>query len=341
MGCDIVTLSCDAYLPVNIQWYNFSVLSLWFSPMLENLQQMVILATVGNEQNFTRAAERLGISKSQVSKQIRILEERLGCQLVQRSTRTVALTDIGQQYSDYGQQLLDIVNEAEAMVAGYRNEIKGVLRVGIAQSFGNANITSALAEFQKAHPELELEVSLFDHRPNLLEEGFDCWVAIHEHPPEGMVARKLSDCQFVVVASPEYLEKHGIPKTPGDLRRHNCITYQSRERKYVNWEFTRDGVHQSIRARGSYRIDNAPAVLDAAISGLGIAYLATYLINDELETGKLVRLLPEWKADVELPIYAVYPRRKYLAPKVRSFIDFMSERMSVPPYRNNNLLISQ
>ena len=301
--------------------------------MLENLQQMVILAAIGHEQNFTRAADRLGISKSQVSKQVRYLEERLGCQLVQRSTRTVALTEIGLQYADYGQQLVDTVNEAEAMVAGYRNEIKGVLRIGIAQSFGNIHITSALAEFQKTNPELELEISLFDHRPNLLEEGFDCWIAIHEHPPEGMVARKLANCEFVVVASPNYIAQHGQPETPSDLRRHNCITYQSRERKYVNWAFSRDGVQQSIRVRGNYRIDNAPAVLDAAVSGLGIAYLSTYLMTNELENNKLIQLLPQWKTTVDLPIYAVYPRRKYLAPKVRCFIDFMAERMAQAPYK--------
>ena len=301
--------------------------------MLENLQQMVILAAIGHEQNFTRAADRLGISKSQVSKQVRYLEERLGCQLVQRSTRTVALTEIGLQYADYGQQLVDTVNEAEAMVAGYRNEIKGVLRIGIAQSFGNIHITSALAEFQKTNPELELEISLFDHRPNLLEEGFDCWIAIHEHPPEGMVARKLANCEFVVVASPDYVAQHGQPETPSDLRRHNCITYQSRERKYVNWAFSRDGVQQSIRVRGNYRIDNAPAVLDAAVSGLGIAYLSTYLMTNELENNKLIQLLPQWKTTVDLPIYAVYPRRKYLAPKVRCFIDFMAERMAQAPYK--------
>ncbi|SKC31139.1 LysR family transcriptional regulator [Photobacterium piscicola] len=306
--------------------------------MLENLQQMVILAAIGHEQNFTRAADRLGISKSQVSKQVRFLEERLGCQLVQRSTRTVALTEIGLQYADYGQQLVDTVNEAEAMVAGYRNEIKGVLRIGIAQSFGNIHITSALAEFQKSNPELELEISLFDHRPNLLEEGFDCWIAIHEHPPEGMVARKLATCEFVVVASPDYIAQHGQPETPSDLRRHNCITYQSRERKYVNWAFSRDGVQQSIRVRGNYRIDNAPAVLDAAVSGLGIAYLSTYLMTDELDNHKLIQLLPEWKTTVDLPIYAVYPRRKYLAPKVRCFIDFMAERMAQAPYKSPRVI---
>lgn len=307
--------------------------------MLDNLQQMVILAAVGQEQNFTRAAERLNISKSQVSKQIKQLEDRLDCQLVQRSTRTVVLTEIGLQYADYGQQLLDTMNEAEAMVAGFRNHITGVLRIGIAQSFGNIHITSALAAFQKAHPELELEISLFDHRPNLIEEGFDCWIAIHEHPPEGMVARKLAMCEFVVVASPDYLKQYGTPTSPSDLRQHNCITYQSRERKYVNWEFSRDGMRQSIRVRGNYRIDNAPAVLDAAVSGLGIAYLSTYLLTDELNTHKLVSLLPEWKKTVELPIYAVYPRRKHLAPKVRRFIDFMAERMALPPYKHANPIL--
>lgn len=300
--------------------------------MLENLQQMVILATVSHEQNFTRAAERLGISKSQVSKQIRFLEERLGCQLVQRSTRTVALTDIGLQYAEFGQQLLDTVKEAEALVAGYRNEIKGVLRIGVAQSFGNTNITPAMVAFQRAHPDLELEISLFDHRPNLLEEGFDCWLAIHEHPPEGMVAKKLVDCEFIVVASPDYIALHGKPKTPADLRKHNCITYESRDRKYVQWDFSKEGVKESVRVTGSYRINNAPAVLEATKAGAGIAYLATYLIHDELDTQQLTQVLADWKPELALPMYAVYPRHKYLAPKVRAFIDFMAEWMTSHPF---------
>ncbi|MGF1759135.1 LysR family transcriptional regulator [Photobacterium sagamiensis] len=298
--------------------------------MLDNFQQIIIFATVAHEQSFSRAAERLNISKSQVSKQVRYLEDRLGYQLVQRSTRVVALTEVGIQYAEYGQQLIDTVEEAEAMVAGYRNEVKGILRVGVAQSFGNKQIISAFDAFQKAHPTLEIEVRLFDNRPNLLEEGFDCWLAIkeHEYLPEGMVARKLTNCKFAVVASPEYLSKHGSPKTPSDLRHHNCIIYQSRDRKYVKWEFTRDGIHEAILAQGNFRIDNASAILDAACSGFGVAYLATFLLTNEIETGQLIKLLPEWNTDLELPIYVVYPRRKHLAPKVRSFIEFMSEHMS-------------
>ncbi|MBV7296640.1 LysR family transcriptional regulator [Enterovibrio paralichthyis] len=297
--------------------------------MLDNLQQMVVLATVAHEQHFTRAAEFLGISKSQVSKQIRYLEERLGVQLVQRNTRSVALTDAGVQYAEYGRQIVQTMMDAEAMVAGFRNEVSGRLKVGIAQSFGNAQITKLLSAFQAKFPALELEVHLFDHRPNLLEDGFDCWLAIHESPPEGMVARKLGDCQFKLVASPEYINEHGEPKHPADLREHNCVTYQSVQRTYDQWSFQRDGSEQSVTVRGSYRINNAPAVLEATKSGVGISYIATYLLSDEIESGKLKVLMRDWKPTMRLPVYAVYPRREYLAPKVRQFVDFLAENIRI------------
>ncbi|MDF2185144.1 LysR family transcriptional regulator [Grimontia hollisae] len=297
--------------------------------MLDNLQQMVVLATVAHEQHFTRAAEYLGISKSQVSKQIRFLEARLGVQLVQRNTRSVALTEAGKQYAAFGHQIVETMQNAEAVVAGFRNEVSGRLRVGIAQSFGNAQITQLLSSFQAQFPELELEVHLFDHCPNLVENGFDCWLIIHEVPSEGMVTRKLGDCQFKLVASPSYIEKNGTPKHPSDLREHNCITYQNVQHIYDQWSFQRDGSEQSVTVRGSYRINNAPAVLEAAKSGVGIAYIATYLLNDEIKNGELNVLMKDWKPTMKLPVYAVYPRREYLAPKVRHFVSFLSENIRV------------
>lgn len=297
--------------------------------MLDNLQQMVILATVAHEQHFTRAAEYLGISKSQVSKQIRFLEARLGVQLVQRNTRSVALTEAGKQYAAFGRQIVETMQNAEAVVAGFRNEVSGRLRVGISQSFGNPQITQLLSSFQAQFPELELEVHLFDHCPNLIENGFDCWLVIHEVPSEGMVTRKLGDCQFKLVASPSYIEKNGTPKHPSDLRDHNCITYQNVQHIYDQWSFQRDGSEQSVTVRGSYRINNAPAVLEAAKSGVGIAYIATYLLNDEIKNGELNVLMKDWKPTMKLPVYAVYPRREYLAPKVRHFVNFLSENIRV------------
>ncbi|SKA60124.1 LysR family transcriptional regulator [Enterovibrio nigricans] len=296
--------------------------------MLDNLQQMVVLATVAHEQHFTRAAEYLGISKSQVSKQIRYLEERLGVQLVQRNTRSVALTDAGKQYAAFGRQIVETMQDAEAMVAGFRNEVSGRLKVGVAQSFGNAQITRLLSSFQTKYPHIDLEVHLFDHRPNLVEDGYDCWLAIHEHPPEGMVAKKLADCRFKLVASKAYLDTHGMPSHPSELREHNCITYQSLQRTYDQWPFQRDGSEQSVTVRGTYRINNAPAVLEAAKSGLGIAYIATYLLDHEIDEGKLNVVMKDWKPTMELPVYAVYPRREFLAPKVRHFVDFLAEHIN-------------
>ncbi|WBA10210.1 LysR family transcriptional regulator [Salinivibrio kushneri] len=299
--------------------------------MLEYLQQIVVLAAVAQEQHFTRAAERLGISKSQVSKQVRYLEDRLGVQLVQRNTRSVSLTEVGSRYAEYGSQLIATLDEAEAMVAGYRNEVTGKLKIGVAQSFGNTLMTRHFAKFRQAYPDLNLNINLFDHRPNLVEEGYDCWVAIHEHPPEGMVARKLADCQFKLVAAPSYLEARGTPQQLSELRHHDCITYQSRERRYDKWPFVKGGTEQVVHVSGQYTINNAPAVLEAVKAGLGIAYLATYLINEEIEKGELVELLPEWQPCLELPIYIVYPRRKHLAPKVREFVDFMLQEVGDPP----------
>ncbi|MDD1779703.1 LysR substrate-binding domain-containing protein [Enterovibrio sp. ZSDZ35] len=296
--------------------------------MLDNLQQMVVLATVAHEQHFTRAAEYLGISKSQVSKQIRYLEERLGIQLVQRNTRSVALTEAGKQYAAFGRQIVETMQDAEAMVAGFRNEVSGRLKIGVAQSFGNAQITRLLSSFQSQYPNIDLEVHLFDHRPNLVEDGYDCWLAIHEHPPEGMVAKKLADCKFKLVASQSYLATHGMPTHPSDLRDHNCITYQSLQRTYDQWPFQRDGSEQSVTVRGTYRINNAPAVLEAAKSGLGIAYIATYLLDHEIEQGHLQVVMKDWKPTMELPVYAVYPRREFLAPKVRHFVDFLAEHIN-------------
>ncbi|WP_087022599.1 LysR family transcriptional regulator [Thaumasiovibrio subtropicus] len=295
--------------------------------MLDSLQQMVILATLAHEENFTRTAEKLGISKSHVSKQISALEERLGCQLVQRSTRTVNFTEIGLQVAEYGDKLIGNVEEAEAIVAGYNNEVSGVFRLAAGLSLGTPFLSSLLAEFKSAHPHLKIELSLFDHSPKILEEGYDCWLAAHDQIPESMVARKIYDCEFMLVASPDYIRQHGELLTPDELKKHNCITYKAADRSFESWAFSKDSHVAEVKVRGDLRIDNAPAIVDAAKAGLGIAYVATYLLREEVLRGELIQLLPSWTPTLQLPVYAVFPRRKHLAPKVRKFIDFAIDKM--------------
>lgn len=297
--------------------------------MLNNLEQIAVLTVVAAEKNFTRAAERLDISKSQVSKIIKALEARLGAQLVQRNTRNMSLTDAGQQYADFGRHILDTLEQADAAIAGFNEQVSGTLRVGISHSFGLRHITPLLCAFQDKYPEIELEVNLFDRRPNLLEEGFDCWLAVNNNLPEGLVARKLMDCKFKLIASPEYLDKQPEILKPEDIKDHKCIIYYSKSRKYNDWDFEKNGEHKLIRVTGNYRVDNAPAILEATKQGMGISFFSTYLLHDELLTGELVEVLPDWNPVLDLPVYVLFPRRQYLAPNVRAFVDFMVEHVDM------------
>lgn len=164
-----------------------------------------------------------------------------------------------------------------------------------------------LKAFQARYPDLELEVSLFDHRTNLVDEGLDLWITTYEDKPESLVGQRLADIGFVLVASPDYLLSHGTPLHPRDLAHHNCITYQSRERRYHEWSFRQGKERQTVQVAGNYRVDLAEAVRDAALAGLGIAYVANYLLDKELQSGQLILCCPSgnrtrrWRCTPSMP----------------------------------------
>ncbi|MBY6195977.1 LysR family transcriptional regulator [Vibrio hangzhouensis] len=295
--------------------------------MLDKYQQIIIFSTVAEELSFSKAAEKLDISKSQVSKQVRALEDRLNCQLVQRTTRAISLTEMGNKYAEHGRHLVETFQIAENAVLTHNEEVSGTLRIGIARSIGSKHIISLAHQFHNKFPNVELEIKSTDSRPDLIGDNLDCWIAIYEHSalPESMVAKKLSNCRFNLVASPDYLKKHGTPSTPLDLGSHNCIVYQGKERKYNRWEFSKGDEKVTVYAHGNLRLDDASSIFEATIAGVGIGYIATFLLSSEIEQGQLINLLPSWNLELNLPIYAVYPRRKHLAPKVRQFVDFMCQ----------------
>ena len=153
-----------------------------------------------------------------------------------------------------------------------------------------------------------------------------------EQLPLGMVARPLMKCQFLLVASPDYIEKHGQPDRPEQLVDHNCLVYQGEWHEHSVWQFKQGDDYCEIGVSGNFRVDNAPALKSAAVSGLGVVYLASYLLEDEIAKGTLVPLLEDWQLTHHLPLQAVYPRRKHLAPKVSAFIDFIKGHIGSPPY---------
>ncbi|SMY38135.1 HTH-type transcriptional regulator DmlR [Photobacterium malacitanum] len=291
--------------------------------MLKKAQQMIVFNALTKQQSFTKAAQLLDISRTQVSKLTQQLEQRLGVQLVQRTTRSFALTEAGRLFAKHCEKVVQEINEAESELLGNEDNSQGLLRVGIAQSFASHHVAPYINEFHEQHPLLDLELSLFDHRVDLIAEQLDLWIGFMDSPPEGFVARHLSNCDFVLVASPEYLAVHGVPYQPSDLVDHNCIIYFSRERKDNVWSFSQQNNNQSIKVTGNYRVDSADAIRDATISGNGIGYLATYLLTDEIRQGKLIRLMPDWQLTQHMPLYAVYPRHKFLPNKVNLFIEFI------------------
>lgn len=308
--------------------------------MQDRASQMFIFHTLVQTGSFTTAAKQLRVSTSHVSKQLGQLEAQLRVKLVQRTTRSFTLTEAGQQFMEYCQQLVSNVESAEFAMTGMRDEVSGVLRLGVSQSFGTMHIIPAIEQLRQQYPDLQVEISLFDHKANMVEEKLDLWITNFEQIPEGYVAQRLADTRFIVVASPDYLMEYPAPNHPKELCNHNCLTYQSRQRDYSSWSFKKQDDALIVNVAGNYRVDLAEAVRDAAISGWGVAYLATYLLTDEVRTGKLIQVLPDWQANQTMPFYAVYPSRKHLPNKISSAITFFKSYIGTEPYWDKALLSS-
>lgn len=305
--------------------------------LAERASQMALFAVLIQHQSFTAAAHALGVSVSHVSKQLAALEASLGVKLVQRTTRSFTLTDAGNLFYSQCSELLTIVTNAQSEMEDQRDEVAGLLRLGLSQSFGTLHVLPALEQLRQQYPDLRVEVHLFDHKVDMLKEGLDLWITSNEHLPEGYIAQRLADCKFVVAASPDYLLHHSTPQTPNDLLDHNCLIYRSWDRDYTRWAFRNREQQLSIKVSGNYSVDLAEAVRDAAVSGWGIAYLATYLIRDEFRSGKLIQLLPDWQASQNMPFYAVYPSRQHLPKKTSAVIEFLKQKIGEPCYWDTQL----
>lgn len=194
---------------------------------------MALFAVLIQHQSFTAAAHALGVSVSHVSKQLAALEASLGVKLVQRTTRSFTLTDAGNLFYAQCRELLTIVTNAQSEMEDQRDEVVGLIRLGLSQSFGTLHVLPALEQLRQQYPELNVEVHLFDHKVDMLKEGLDLWITSNEQLPEGYVAQRIADCRFVVAASPDYLLRYGSPTEPMALMEHNCLIYRSWERDYT------------------------------------------------------------------------------------------------------------
>jgi DNA-binding transcriptional LysR family regulator len=291
---------------------------------------MILFVRTVEQGSFSAAARALSLSPSAVSRQIAALEDHLGVRLLNRSSRRVTLTEEGRTFHERCVRIVAEIDDVQAQMAHMAQHVQGTLRVTATVAFAKAHLLPLFPEFLKIYPELALHLELTDRLVDLAEEGVDVAIRFTEQvEDESLVARRLVHNRRVVVAAPSYLALHGTPRTPADLLVHNCLRMYAVS-SFNDWEFADADGTRVLEVQGNFEANSADAVYHAALAGLGVARLSLYLVRADLESGRLVRLLPAYtheKAD----ILAVYPHRRNLSPKVRAFVDFLAERLADAP----------
>ena len=294
------------------------------------LGDVAVFVCVVQTGSFTAAAEKLNISKSVVSKYVTRLEDRLGAQLLTRTTRRLSLTEMGQVFFERSQQGLEAIGDAEEAVSVLQGEPRGTLKVNAPMSFGVMHIAPAIPEFKERYPNVSVDMSCDDRKVDVIEEGFDVSVRITGQLDGTLVARRIGPCRHALVASPAYVEQYGEPKTPKELVDHNVITYQFQQSPW-EWEFkAANSPPITVPVTGDVQMNNSLAIREAVLAGVGITRTPTFVVGEDIKAGRLVTLLPQYEL-LEVSIYVMFPQRQYLAPKVRAFVDFMAERFEGTP----------
>jgi len=289
---------------------------------MDQLAALRALRRVVELGSFTAAADALGISHTIVSRQVRQLEEHLGAQLLNRTTRRFALTDAGRDYYESTREVLDLLDDADRNVGRHQAEPTGTLRINAPMAFGTIEVAQWLPGFMARYPGVQVDLVCNDRMVDLIEDGFDVALRLARDLPDStLVARRLATSKVLLVASPEYLRTHGAPSVPGDLAQHNCLVYTAATRANEWVLVGEDGSDHAVAVRGSLQANTNVALKAAAAAGVGIANAAAFIVREELQRGALVEVLPGFTPKPR-ELYALYPQNRHLSPKVRAFVDY-------------------
>lgn len=315
---------------------------------MDKLRAIEVFIEVAQGLSFSKAAQALGMARGNVTKHVAWLEQTLGVQLLTRTTKSVSLTESGLSLLENGRELLDRVESMDAAVRLSVNAPKGMLRVGAPPSFGAFHLVPVISAFSKTHPDIQVVLYLDDGRSDLVAEGLDMSVRIATALKDtSQIASRLAVVPQVLVASPGYLAQRGEPKEIADLAAHDCMVHALKSPTNI-WTFTgpyADGVSEgavapvragspgkaSVRVRGTIRANYGEPLRHAALLGHGISMHPTYMVKQDLQAGRLQTVLPQYKP-VGVDIYAVFPSRKNLPVRVRTFLDFLTEWFSTPDW---------
>lgn len=298
-----------------------------------DLTDVALFVRVCATHNLSAAGREFGLSPAASSARMAQLEKRLGARLLHRTTRQITVTQDGDVFLERALLLLAAAEQAEAAVGHGSVAPQGLLRVAASATFGRGYIVPYLAEFLREFPGVQLDLRLSDSVVDLAAQGIDVAIRIGPLRDSNLVARVLAPSRLVICASPDYLAAHGVPQHPAELAEHQCLVLEAMN----PWRLReRDGSDLHVRVGGRLRSDNGEALRDAAVAGLGIGLLSTWLVPEQLRSGALVRILADYPA-TDSVVSAVYLHRQYLPPKSRAFIDFFAQRFGPEPYWDRDL----
>ncbi len=297
--------------------------------------QMLLFVRVVEAGSFSAAAREEGHSPSAVSRQIAHLEDRLGVRLLNRARHGLSLTEEGRAFHARCREVAEQVSDAESFVSALGERPQGLLRVVSTVAFGKAQLLPLMPAFLARYPELRLSLELTDRPVDLAGEGLDVAIRFTEQIEDpAAIARRLARNRRVICAAPAYLARFGTPESPADLAGHNCLML-STVSAWNDWRLTDPSSGGRVELGGNFEANSADGVYHAALAGLGVARLSTYLVGEDIRAGRLVRLLPDYTDDGS-DIVAIYPEKRNLAPRVRAFIDHLTEHFGpVPPWERD------
>lgn len=297
----------------------------------DDLVSLLYFARVVEAQSFTRAAAKLGVSKSLVSTRLAALEERLGTRLLLRTTRRISVTPEGLSLYERAQRMLAEADDATSLAAGARAEPRGVLRVSAPVTFAELYLTAPIATYLERYPEARVELRLSDRFIDLVEDGIDVAIRVSARLRDSsLVGRKLADDRTVVCASPDYLERRGTPETPAALLHHECVRY-TLLKTADEWRFRDGGKSFSVPVEGRFEAASGSALRDAAVAGLGIAILPYFIAAPAIRANLLVPILEPYTY-IRLTMHAVYSPARVLPVNVRAFVDVLAAHFRTPPW---------
>lgn len=300
---------------------------------MDRLAMLEVFVAVAERGSFSKAADALGMSNSAVSKHVAALEDRLGARLLNRTTRRVSLTDVGQAYCERARAVLADIEGADAAASSQQEDARGLLKMSVPFSFALKHLAPVVTDFMARHPRVEVDMVLNDRFVDIVDEGFDLALRIGQLADSSLKARRIAPVRRLLAASPGFLDAVGRPGTPDDLSTEHILRYSISD-GYI--ELARESapgeVVTRVRSNGRLRINNGDMIREAMRGGLGIASLPTFIIGDDLKSGALERVLPDW-CSPPIALHAVYPPGKALSAKVRLMIDHLAASFGpVPPW---------